>query len=114
MAELASLYEKILSARQSAHGSNLKPGSFVAFHCFNRSVVLKWLGADAPYVILYGDFAGENFSVPHLMKCDSEKVWTSTLYLPPGTYHYKFNINGEDKVEESLPREGSNNVIVVQ
>jgi len=45
-------------------------------------------------VLLVGDFTHWQKS-PVSMKKDPRGVWRATIPLPPGTYHYRFLVDGE-------------------
>lgn len=52
---------------------------------------------DAPHAeeaILAGDFNDWNLK-SHVMKKDDKGVWTKVAMLTPGTYEYKFLVDGE-------------------
>eukprot|EP01127_Copromyxa_protea_P000501 TRINITY_DN1041_c0_g1_i2.p1 TRINITY_DN1041_c0_g1~~TRINITY_DN1041_c0_g1_i2.p1 ORF type:complete len:314 (+),score=73.90 TRINITY_DN1041_c0_g1_i2:422-1363(+) len=101
--ELQNLYQTIEELRKNAHGSNTKPTTF------------SWQSTSASCVSLCGSFPSECFSVPHLLKrcSDNDSTWSVTLNLPPGSYHYKFLVDGEYKLDENLAKDGDNNVINV-
>jgi 1,4-alpha-glucan branching enzyme len=48
----------------------------------------------AERVSIAGDFNGWD-STAHLMKKDKEGVWKIDIALPPGTYLYRFFVDGE-------------------
>jgi 1,4-alpha-glucan branching enzyme len=50
----------------------------------------------AKEVILMGDFNNWN-SKKHLMKKDGNGVWNKAVILPPGSYEYKFLVDGQWK-----------------
>ena len=47
-------------------------------------------------VILMGDFNNWN-PKKHLMKQDGNGVWNKAVILPPGSYEYKFLVDGQWK-----------------
>ncbi|MBI2927488.1 MAG: hypothetical protein HYY24_17470 [Verrucomicrobia bacterium] len=50
--------------------------------------------AEARSVLLLGDFTRWQ-EQPVLMKKGKVGDWTATVSLPPGTYHYRFLVDGE-------------------
>ena len=50
--------------------------------------------SDAQEVILMGDFNNWD-PKKHLMKKDGNGVWNKAVILPPGSYEYKFLVDGQ-------------------
>lgn len=78
---------------------------------FDKPCTFKWSGT-AGIVVLYGDFPEENFQVPHLLDLQNGE-WVVTLHLPPGTYSFKYLVDGEYKQDHRLPSISSTHTIVV-
>jgi 1,4-alpha-glucan branching enzyme len=49
---------------------------------------------DASNVLLVGDFTHWQKNPISMHKAEHD-VWTATVVLPPGTYHYRFIVDGE-------------------
>jgi anti-sigma factor RsiW len=61
---------------------------------------------DAQSVALVGDFNGWDASSTPLERLDGG-VWSTTLALPPGRYHYMFLVDGKQWVADPLAAETS-------
>lgn len=61
-----------------------------------RKVTFSISLSDAEEVILMGDFNAWN-PKKHPMKKDGNGVWNKAVILPPGTYEYKFLVDGQWK-----------------
>ena len=72
-----------------------------------RKVTFSYEPKDADEVILLGDF---NHWDPkkHPMKKDVNGVWTKSVMLTPGTYEYKFLVDGEWREDPRNDRVRSN------
>ena len=83
-----------------------------------RKVTFSLTSSDANEVILMGDFNQWNPKV-HPMKKNKNGVWEKMTFLPPGTYEYRFMVDGQWKNDPNnnqtrTNRFGTiNNVIVV-
>ena len=70
-------------------------------------------------VIVVGDFNDWQTN-GHTLKRNKQGVWTTTLNLPPGTYQYRFLVDGEwcddpnCAVRMDNPYGSQNNAIVVE
>jgi 1,4-alpha-glucan branching enzyme len=58
-----------------------------------RSIVLAVLAPDAQSVSVVGEF-NDWQTASHPLKQSDGETWQITLQLPPGTYQYKFVIDG--------------------
>ena len=88
-----------------------------------REVVVQFLDLAATDVRIAGDFNGwvPDKDVQSLVQADSgDRVWTKILSLPPGTYHYRYVVDGEwredpvNPVSAPGPVGGRNSVLVVR
>ena len=83
-----------------------------------KKVTFKFYGPDAKEVALLGDF-NQWRPDKHPMKMDADGVWQKSIFVVPGTYEYKFQVDGdwENDPENPMMRENSygtkNNFIVV-
>ena len=70
-----------------------------------RKVTFSLMSPDANEVILMGDFNQWNPKV-HPMKKNKNGVWEKATYLFPGTYEYRFMVDGqwENDPENKLRR----------
>jgi 1,4-alpha-glucan branching enzyme len=66
-----------------------------------KPVTFEYFDPSATVVSLVGDFNGWNPSARPL-KRDAGGLWKVTLRLGPGTYQYKFVVNGERWEEDPL------------
>ncbi|MGH0038107.1 MAG: AAA family ATPase [Myxococcota bacterium] len=87
-----------------------------------REVVVRFRDAQADDVRIAGDFNGwvPDKGVSSRLESDgSNRVWTKVLRLPPGTYQYRYVVDGEWREdptsETSLPSSagGRNSILVV-
>ncbi len=94
----------------SAIKSKLKPK--------RRRVTFSLISPDAKEVILMGDFNQWNPKV-HPMKKNKNGVWEKVTLLFPGTYEYRFMVDGQwendpENIQTRTTRFGTkNNFIVV-
>lgn len=58
------------------------------------SQTFRFTAPAAGSVLLAGDFTQWQ-KQPIPMQSDAHGVWTATVALPPGTYHYRFIVDGE-------------------
>ena len=58
-----------------------------------RSVKFEIKAIDSESVFLVGDFNGWNEN-KHPMKYDGGGIWRKTVIIKPGTYEYKFIVDG--------------------
>ena len=88
-----------------------------------REVVIQFRDLAATDVRLAGDFNGwvPDKNVQSLVQAeDGDRVWTKILTLPPGTYHYRYVVDGEwredpvNPVSAPGPVGGRNSVLVVR
>lgn len=82
-----------------------------------RSVDLAVLAPDAQSVSVVGEFNGWQAASHPLQRTDGE-TWKITLQLPPGTYQYKFVIDGSrweddaDNPKRTMNEFGTSNSIL--
>jgi len=62
----------------------------------NRQVQFEYTNKSASSVFLLGDFNDWN-QEKHKMKKNDDRICRKTLMLPPGTYEYKFLVDGQWK-----------------
>jgi chromosome partitioning protein len=88
-----------------------------------REVVVRYRDPDASDVRIAGDFNGwvPDKNVRSLVQAEGiERVWTKILRLPPGTYHYRYVVDGEWREDPDNPQAepgpvgGRNSVLVVR
>jgi chromosome partitioning protein len=88
-----------------------------------REVVVRYRDPDASDVRIAGDFNGwvPDKDVRSLVQAEGiERVWTKILRLPPGTYHYRYVVDGEWREDPDNPQAepgpvgGRNSVLVVR
>ncbi|MCP5066453.1 MAG: AAA family ATPase [bacterium] len=87
-----------------------------------REVVVRFCDAGATDVRIAGDFNGwvPDKDVRSLVRADgADRVWTKILNLPPGTYHYRYVVDGKWREDPDNPHAvpgpvgGRNSVLVV-
>jgi chromosome partitioning protein len=79
----------------------------------SRQVVVRFRDPGAADVRIAGDFNGwvPDKGVRSLIESDGEaKVWTKILSLPPGTYQYRYVVDGEWREDPSNPQVVTNAV----
>ena len=59
-----------------------------------RRITLSFVAPQAREARLMGDFNGWNAKI-HPMKRNDNGLWTKIVMLAPGTYEYKFLVDGE-------------------
>ena len=72
-----------------------------------REVVVRFRDGDAADVRIAGDFNGwiPDKGVRSLIESEGQqRVWTKVLRLPPGTYQYRYVVDGEWRSDPSNPR----------
>lgn len=88
-----------------------------------REVVVQYRDGGANDVRIAGDFNGwvPDKDVRSLVQAEGEqRVWTKILNLPPGTYHYRYVVDGEWREDPANPQAapgpvgGRNSVLVVR
>jgi chromosome partitioning protein len=88
-----------------------------------REVVVQYRDPSASDVRIAGDFNGwvPDKNVRSLVQAEGvERVWTKILHLPPGTYHYRYVVDGEWREDPDNPQAepgpvgGRNSVLVVR
>jgi chromosome partitioning protein len=88
-----------------------------------REVVIRFRDADASDVRIAGDFNGwvPDKGVRSLIESEGDdRVWTKILQLPPGTYQYRYVVDGEWREDPNNPEViessigGRNSVMVVR
>jgi hypothetical protein len=88
-----------------------------------REIVVQYRDAAASDVRIAGDFNGwvPDRNVRSLVQAEgTERVWTKILHLPPGTYHYRYVVDGEWREDPDNPQAapgpvgGRNSVLVVR
>ncbi len=89
----------------------------------DREVVVRYRDPGATDVRIAGDFNGwvPDKDVQSLVQAEGpERVWTKILNLPPGTYHYRYVVDGEWREDPDNPNAvpgpvgGRNSVLVVR
>ena len=89
----------------------------------SREVVVQYRDPAASDVRIAGDFNGwvPDKNVRSLVQAEGvERVWTKILHLPPGTYHYRYVVDGEWREDPDNPQAepgpvgGRNSVLVVR
>jgi chromosome partitioning protein len=89
----------------------------------SREVVVQYRDPAASDVRIAGDFNGwvPDKNVRSLVQAEGlERVWTKILLLPPGTYHYRYVVDGEWREDPDNPQAepgpvgGRNSVLVVR
>ena len=87
-----------------------------------REVVVEFRDPRAADVRIAGDFNGwvPDKGVQSRVESEGEaRVWTKVLHLSPGTYQYRYVVDGEWRADPSNPRAvsgpvgGKNSVLVV-
>jgi chromosome partitioning protein len=79
----------------------------------SREVVVQFRDTDAGDVRIAGDFNGwvPDKGVRSLIESDGQtKVWTKILQLPPGTYQYRYVVDGEWREDPDNPEVATNEV----
>jgi chromosome partitioning protein len=88
-----------------------------------REVVVQYRDGAASDVRIAGDFNGwvPDKNVRSLVQAEgAERVWTKILHLNPGTYHYRYVVDGEWREDPANPQAapgpvgGRNSVLVVR
>ncbi len=88
-----------------------------------REVIVRFRDTDANDVRIAGDFNGwiPDKGVRSLIESEgSERVWTKILQLPPGTYQYRYVVDGEWREDPQNPEfdsgstGGRNSILVVR
>jgi chromosome partitioning protein len=88
-----------------------------------REVIVRFRDTDANDVRIAGDFNGwiPDKGVRSLIESEgSERVWTKILQLPPGTYEYRYVVDGEWREDPQNPElaagsaGGRNSILVVR
>jgi len=88
-----------------------------------REVVVQYRDGAASDVRIAGDFNGwvPDKNVRSLVQAEgAERVWTKILHLSPGTYHYRYVVDGEWREDPANPQAapgpvgGRNSVLVVR
>jgi chromosome partitioning protein len=88
----------------------------------NREIVIRFRNRDAADVRLAGDFNGwiPDKDVQSTVESEgSTRVWTKVLSLPPGTYEYRYVVDGEWREDPENPLAvpgpvgGRNSILVV-
>jgi hypothetical protein len=72
-----------------------------------RELVLRFRDPAAHDVRIAGDFNGwvPDKDVRSRVQAEgTERVWTKVLVLPPGTYHYRYVVDGEWREDPENPR----------
>jgi chromosome partitioning protein len=78
-----------------------------------REVVVRFRDQSASDVRIAGDFNGwvPDKGVRSLIEAEGEtRVWTKILQLPPGTYQYRYVVDGEWREDPENPERASNEV----
>jgi 1,4-alpha-glucan branching enzyme len=70
-------------------------------------VTFTYSAANAREVMLAGDFTGWE-QAPLAMKKSKTGVWSKSLSLPPGEYHYRLLVDGQWKDDPSCPHRRPN------
>jgi chromosome partitioning protein len=89
----------------------------------SREVLVRFRNADASDVRIAGDFNGwvPDKGVRSLLESQgSDRVWTKILTLQPGTYEYRYVVDGEWREDPENPQQvpsalgGNNSILVVR
>jgi len=78
-----------------------------------REVIVRYRDTDASDVRIAGDFNGwvPDKGVRSLIESEGQtRVWTKILQLPPGTYRYRYVVDGEWRADPDNPQMVSNAV----
>jgi 1,4-alpha-glucan branching enzyme len=67
-----------------------------------KKVNFTFMAPHAESVLIAGDFNDWN-PTSHPMKRDKKGVWKASLNLAPGTYQYRFFVDGEWQSDPSCP-----------
>ena len=67
-----------------------------------RKVDFSFSAPHAESVSIAGDFNDWN-ATSHSMKKDKKGVWKASLHLAPGTYQYRFFVDGQWQSDPSCP-----------
>lgn len=84
-----------------------------------KKVSFAFYGPEAKDVFVVGDFNQWN-ETAHPMKKDSQGIWRKSIIVAPGSYEYKFLVNGkwENDQNNEVVRENTfgtrNNLFVVE
>ena len=76
-----------------------------------REVVVRFRDANAGDVRIAGDFNGwiPDKGVESVIESNGRsRVWTKVLHLPPGTYQYRYVVDGEWRADPTNPRSIAN------
>jgi chromosome partitioning protein len=104
-------------------GYEAEHGAASAASAGEREVVVRYRDPAASDVRIAGDFNGwvPDKNVRSLVQAEGlERVWTKILLLPPGTYHYRYVVDGEWREDPENPQAaagpvgGRNSVLVVR
>lgn len=88
-----------------------------------REILVRFRNAEASDVRIAGDFNGwvPDKGVRSLIESEGpERVWTKILTLPPGTYEYRYIVDGEWREDPDNPQRvpsalgGRNSILVVR
>jgi hypothetical protein len=88
-----------------------------------REVVVRYRDSAAGEVRIAGDFNGwipDRGVDSRVQEEGRERVWTKVLHLPPGTYQYRYVVDGEWREDPENPRfvagpiGGRNSLLVVR
>lgn len=91
----------------------LSDDAFPSLDAAPREVVVRYRDAGASDVRIAGDFNGwvPDKGVRSLIEAEGEtRVWTKILQLPPGTYQYRYVVDGEWREDPENPERANNEV----
>ena len=103
------LYEKHLAREHAVSVQSLLPGTLYYYEVDHRPGE-RYFFRTAPQageVFLVGNFNDWREDT-HPMKLNKGGRWTKAVYLLPGTYEYKFLVDGEWQTDMSNTRKGRN------
>jgi chromosome partitioning protein len=107
--DYAALAVEVAASAPAERGVTLGPAPAEAA----REVVVRYRDAAANDVRIAGDFNGwvPDKGVRSLIESDGEtRVWTKILRLPPGTYQYRYVVDGEWRDDPENPERESSAV----
>jgi chromosome partitioning protein len=95
------------AALDRGEGALIAPAAYDRTVRTEREVVVQFADDAASEVRIAGDFNGwiPDKGVESLMAEDgNQRIWTKILHLPPGTYQYRYVVDGEWREDPQNPR----------